>query len=439
MGFLPNPGIASAVPGILLGAILQGVDFRKLLWAGLYACLALSVLSAVTAAVAGSRATWQAVWTLMVWSGLFGVWVFVNRGARTPREVSTALPMILTGVAAICWTLVIWDYGRVDRFAGTGGILLAGCAITAPALMLWGRPGWRQATRGALLMQLAGMACWLADVWGVTITDVSIVGLVLQLGSISFAANFVWPAQGDQASPALRGQILRAWKLAVLLVAVLLLSVCFTRSWSPMGPSWRTPGVSWLARWLDILMTIAALASTLSIWLGMRNVMAHSKAPAWARRIHLVVQALVLLLGLAITYATVWEEAGGARILERVAGALTVAVLAGLALSMITEVVARMHTIRSILDITIVRMQCPACQTRLNLKPDGGVCTRCGLQIRVLLRPTICLCCHYPLDHSSLKDTCPECGTPFRHAAGERSTMQGPGLEGIGAQGSASV
>lgn len=387
-----------------------------MLWVGLYTCLTLSVLSAVAAAVASTRSTWQVVWTFMVWSGICGVWVFVNRGSRTPREWPTAVPMVLTGIAATCWTMVVWDIGRIDRIAGTGGIMLAGCAITAPALALWDRSGWRRATRGALLMQLAGMACWLVSIWLLAPVDFSAAGAVLQFGSIAYAANFVWTGGDQQAAHALRVQFLQAWKLAVLVAAVCLMCYCLTIGWNSWNSAWvwgSNQGLGWT---LHTLMTVAALASTLSVWLGMRNVMSHSKAPAWARRIHLVVQALVVLLGLALTYVTVWGTSYGDSVLERMVGALTVAVLAGLALSVITEVVARMHAIRSVTDITSVRMHCPACQTKLLIKPGGGVCTRCGLGIQVRLQPTVCLSCRYPLDYSSSKDTCPECGTPFRAA-----------------------
>lgn len=414
MGFLPNPGTASAVPGILVGAILLGVDLRNLLWVGLYTCLTLSVLSAVAAAVTGTQAMWQVVWTFMVWSGTCGVWVFVNRGSRTPREWPTAVPMVLTGIAAVCWTAVVWDSSQIDRMAGTGAIMLVGCAITAPALALWGRGGWRRATRGALVMQLVGMACWLVVIWRLVPVDVSAIGAVLQFGSIAYAANFVWTGGDQQPGHARRVQFLQAWKLAVLWAAVLLMSYCLTIGWNSGSAAWgMTPRMDGT---LSTLMTVAALASTLSVWLGMRNVMSHSKAPAWARRVHLVVQALAVLLGLALTYTTVWDSAYGYGVLERMVGALTVAVLAGLALSVITEVLARMHTIRSVMDITSVRMQCPACQTKLFIKPGGGVCTKCGLGIQLRMQPTVCLSCRCPLDYSSTKDTCPECGTPFRAA-----------------------
>jgi hypothetical protein len=180
--------------------------------------------------------------------------------------------------------------------------------------------------------------------------------------------------------------------LAAIVTATLMLTIEFT-TWSSV----RNP-----------FTAATMLLSTLGVVLAAGNLLRMSKGPRWARWVHLVAVAALLLEGVLLTFMVDAPYPGELEVRGSIS--LLIVITTALLTSVVLDRRARIVRPVNALDLESVQLECPACRTRQQLKVGGDSCQGCGLGISIVVTQNKCFQCGYALAGIKGAVACPECG-----------------------------
>lgn len=380
------------------------MGLRRIIVAALLLALGATAACALLGVLVQDMWAWRLTSSAFVCVVVAGVWAIVAR--RDPDIYSVPQMVIMGGTAAagLCFLAEIWGFIYGDKGLATGWTLIGAMVASTVPLRGLANPSSRVGAVATLVPQALAFVLLLMFAWDLEVWDGQEAAVVaLTVGSFVLGMNLV----GRSSDPPM--QLVKPvwmWRLAGALltlaaigVGTVMLTIEFT-SWTGAPNPYAT---------------VTALLSTFAVVMATGNLLRMTKGPPWARWVHLVSMASLLLEGVLVSSMVSSSYPGELEV--RGCISLLIVIITSLLTTVVLDRRARIVRPTNVLDLESVHMECPACRTKQLVKVGGDACLACGLGISIVITQNKCFQCGYALAGITGATACPECGCPLTTAA----------------------